>query len=67
VNMSYYLGDLPIRYYQMGEWAPADDLSGVTLREKYLIRNRACHKCLIACGLETKAPAYGDERLENGS
>jgi aldehyde:ferredoxin oxidoreductase len=64
VNMSYYLGDLPIRYYQTGEWAPADDLSGVTLREKFLIRNRACHKCLIACGRETKAPAYGDEKVD---
>jgi aldehyde:ferredoxin oxidoreductase len=64
VNMSYYMGDFPIRYFQVGEWPPADDLSGVTLREKFLIRNRACHKCLIACGRETKAPAYGDLRVD---
>lgn len=64
VNMSYYLGDLPIRYYQVGEWPQADDLSGVTLREKFLIRNRACHKCLIACGRETKSPAYGDPMVD---
>jgi aldehyde:ferredoxin oxidoreductase len=64
VNMSHYMGDLPIRYYQVGEWAPADDLSGVTLSEKFLTRNRACHKCIIACGRETKSPAYDDEKVD---
>jgi aldehyde:ferredoxin oxidoreductase len=64
VNTGYYLGDLPIRYYQVGEWPPTDDLSGVTLREQFLIRNRACHKCLIACGRETRSPAYGDSRVD---
>jgi aldehyde:ferredoxin oxidoreductase len=64
VNMSHYMGDLPIRYFQVGEWAPADDLSGVTLREKFLTRNRACHRCVIACGRETKSPAYGDEKVD---
>ncbi|CAG0950361.1 aldehyde:ferredoxin oxidoreductase [Anaerolineales bacterium] len=64
VNMSHYMGDLPIRYYQVGEWAPADNLSGVDLSEKFLTRNRACHKCVIACGRETKSPAYGDEKVD---
>ena len=35
VNLSHMLGDLPIRYYQLGEHPPADDLSGVDLADKY--------------------------------
>ena len=64
VNLSHLLGDLPIRYFQAGEHEKADDLSGVDLAEKYLIRNRACHKCLIACGRETRSPSYEDSRVD---
>ena len=55
LNLSHMLGDLPIRYFQLGEYPPADDLSGVDMAEKYLRRNTACHKCVIACGRETCA------------
>jgi aldehyde:ferredoxin oxidoreductase len=58
------LGDLPIRYFQVGEHAPADDLSGVDMAERFLRRNTACHKCVIACGRETRSPAYGDEKVD---
>ena len=64
VNLSHMLGDLPIRYFQLGEYPPADDLSGVDMAEKYLTRNTACHKCIIACGRETKSPAYQDARVD---
>ena len=56
VNLAHMLGDLPIRYFQLGEYPPADDLSGVTLREQYLVRNRACARCVIACGREVAIP-----------
>ncbi len=58
------LGDLPIRYYQLGEHPPADALSGVDLAEKYLTRNTACHKCIIACGRETQSPTYQDAKVD---
>ena len=64
VNLSHMLGDLPIRYFQVGEYAPADDLSGVDLAEKYLTRNTACHKCVIACGRETHSPSYSDSKVD---
>jgi aldehyde:ferredoxin oxidoreductase len=64
VNLSHMLGDLPIRYFQLGEYAPADDLSGVDLAEKYLTRNTACHKCVIACGRETQSTTYQDSKVD---
>jgi len=64
VNVSHMLGDLPIRYFQLGEYAPADNLSGVDLAEKYLRRNTACHKCGIGCGRETQSPAYNDSKVD---
>jgi aldehyde:ferredoxin oxidoreductase len=64
VNLSHMLGDLPIRYFQLGEYAPADELSGVDMAEKYLTRNTACHKCVIACGRETQSPTYHDSKVD---
>jgi aldehyde:ferredoxin oxidoreductase len=64
VNLAHMLGDLPIRYFQVGEHAPADDLSGIDLAERFLRRNTACHRCVIACGRETHAPRYGDDKVD---
>jgi len=64
LNLSHLLGDLPIRYFQVGEHAPADDLSGVDLAEKFLTRNTACHKCVIACGRETHSPTHQDSKVD---
>jgi aldehyde:ferredoxin oxidoreductase len=64
VNLSHMLGDLPIRYFQLGEYAPADNLSGVDLADKYLTRNTACAKCIIACGRETHSPTYQDPKVD---
>jgi aldehyde:ferredoxin oxidoreductase len=64
VNLSHMLGDLPIRYFQVGGHPRADDLSGVDLAEKFLTRNTACHKCLIACGRETQSPTFHDTKVD---
>jgi aldehyde:ferredoxin oxidoreductase len=64
LNLAHMLGDLPIRYFQLGEHAPADALSGVDMAEQFLRRNTACHKCVIACGRETRAPAHGDDKVD---
>ena len=58
VNLAHMLGDIPIRYFQLGEFPPTDDLSGVTLREQYLLRNTACYRCVIACGRESQSPGF---------
>jgi aldehyde:ferredoxin oxidoreductase len=64
VNLSHMLGDLPIRYFQLGEHTLADNLSGVDMTEKFLTRNTACHKCVIACGRETQSTAYNDPKVD---
>ncbi len=64
VDMGLMYGDVPIRYYQQGEWEEANHLSGVLMVEAYQNRNRACYRCPIACGRETRAPRYGLEEVD---
>ena len=64
VDMALMYGDMPIRYYQQGQWEPASDLSGVLMAEEYQNRNTACYRCPIACGRETRAPRYGVEEVD---
>ncbi|HEY74610.1 MAG TPA: aldehyde ferredoxin oxidoreductase family protein [Thermoflexia bacterium] len=64
VDMALMYGDLPIRYYQQGEWEPASNLSGVLLADRYLTQSTACYRCPIACGRETRAPSYGLEKAD---
>jgi len=58
VDMALMFGDMPIHYYQQGEWDEASNLSGVLLAENYLTRNIACYNCPIVCGRETKTTKY---------
>jgi aldehyde:ferredoxin oxidoreductase len=64
VDMALMYGDLPIRYYQQGEWEEASNLSGVLMAEQFQNRNVACYRCPIACGRETRAPSYGVDRVD---
>ncbi|MGD9028538.1 MAG: aldehyde ferredoxin oxidoreductase family protein [Anaerolineae bacterium] len=59
VDMALMYGDMPIQYYQRGEWEGAHELSGVLMWDKYEKRIRACYRCPIACGRETHAPRFG--------
>ncbi len=63
-DVALMFGDLPIRYYQQGEWDKAADLSGVLMTEQYLNRRTACYRCPIACGRETRAPTYGLAKVD---
>jgi aldehyde:ferredoxin oxidoreductase len=64
VDMALMYGDMPIRYYQQGEWEGASNLSGVLMAEQYQNRNVACYRCPIACGRETRAPSYGVDKVD---
>jgi len=64
VDMALMYGDMPIRYYQQGEWDGASNLSGVLMVDQYQNRNTACYRCPIACGRETRAPSYGVEVVD---
>ncbi|MBS1249633.1 MAG: putative oxidoreductase YdhV [Chloroflexi bacterium] len=48
------LGILPTRNFQSGQFEGVDGIDGPTLKEKYLIRPKACYRCPIACGRLTK-------------
>ena len=58
VDMALMFGDMPIRYYQQGEWEEGSNLSGVILTEKYLTRKSTCYRCPIVCGRETRTVKY---------
>jgi len=64
VDLGLMYGDVPIRYFQQGEWPEAAGLSGVEMVERFQKRNRACYRCPIACGRETRAPSYGAEVVD---
>jgi aldehyde:ferredoxin oxidoreductase len=34
------------------------------MAEKFMTRNRACHKCVIGCGRETRSETYGDPKVD---
>jgi len=57
-------GDIPIRYYQQGDWDSASNLSGIVMAELYQNRIYACYRCPIGCGRETRAPNYGLDRAD---
>ena len=64
VDMALMYGDLPVRYFQQGEWAEGSNLSGILMVEQFQNRNVACYRCPIACGRETRAPRYGVEKVD---
>jgi aldehyde:ferredoxin oxidoreductase len=64
VDMGLMYGDMPIRYYQKGEWENASNLSGVVIADEYLNKQYGCYRCPIACGRETRAPSYGLDKVD---
>jgi aldehyde:ferredoxin oxidoreductase len=64
VDMALMYGDMPVRYYQQGEWEDAGNLSGVLMADQYQNKNTACYRCPIACGRETRAPSYGLDKVD---
>jgi aldehyde:ferredoxin oxidoreductase len=60
----YMYGDMPIRYYQEGDWEEATNLSGIVMADQYQNRIYACYRCPIGCGRETRAPSYGLDKVD---
>lgn len=55
VNILNSSGGLPVRNWRDGAiFDQADDISGETLAEKYLVRNKGCFSCSMACGRVVK-------------
>jgi aldehyde:ferredoxin oxidoreductase len=64
VNMGIMYGDMPVRYYQQGDWPECENLSGILMMTEYQNRNTGCYRCPIACGRETRAPAYNLAKVD---
>lgn len=55
VNIINESGVFPTNNFQTSQFDKAEDTSGETLAEKYLIRKDPCYRCPIACGRYCKA------------
>ncbi len=64
VDMALMYGDMPIRYYQQDAWDAGSHLSGILMLDEFQNRTLACYRCPIACGRETRAPAYGVSKVD---
>lgn len=65
VNIINNTGSFPTNNWQESYFDKADDISGETLKEKYLEKQYYCHRCPIGCGRvisinekETGGPEY---------
>jgi aldehyde:ferredoxin oxidoreductase len=59
VDLGMLEGDVPSRYFTQGYFEGAEKLSGSVMADTILIRNRACHRCAVACGRETRLERFG--------
>ena len=50
VNIVNNIGSYPTKNFQEAQFENADNTSGETLREKYLVKQGYCHRCPIGCG-----------------
>ncbi|MGM0603813.1 MAG: aldehyde ferredoxin oxidoreductase family protein [Bacillota bacterium] len=57
VNVINEHGNLPTRNFRESVFENADKVSGETLAEDLLIKNKACFGCAIACGRVTEVPS----------
>lgn len=59
-------GDVPIKNWNLGEWDEgADELSGTSMVETILIKNKACFGCSISCKRVVKV-SEGKYKMEKG-
>ena len=50
INMYTLTGELPVKYYRTSKYEEVDNVSGATIADKYLKRQRYCFACVIGCG-----------------
>lgn len=58
VDMASMFGDMPVKYYQLGEWEESSKLSGILMADEYLTKGTGCYRCPIMCGRETRTVKY---------
>ncbi|TEB16404.1 putative oxidoreductase YdhV [Pelotomaculum sp. FP] len=56
INVINQAGAFPTKNWQYSYFEEADEISGETLTDKYLVRAKGCFGCNIACGRWTRVP-----------
>lgn len=64
VNIINEHGIFPTHNFQTGVFPTADKISGETIRETILVKNKGCFACPIACGRVTKVEGQEGEGPE---
>jgi len=64
VNVINETGIYPTKNFMEAYTSRADEASGETLAEKYLVKNTACYRCPIACGRHCKVDGVEGEGPE---
>jgi aldehyde:ferredoxin oxidoreductase len=57
LEVGMYMGDVPVKNWQVGEWDGAEKISGTAFSEKHLVGTRTCFACPVACKREVEVPA----------
>jgi len=67
LNNTYNItGELVIKYFNQSKWKNATKISGITMAQDLLVKNRYCHSCVIGCGrrVAIKEGEYKTEEVE---
>jgi aldehyde:ferredoxin oxidoreductase len=66
LDMYNTTGELSIKYFSQPQWDNAFKISGATMAETILTRNRFCHSCVIGCGrrVAIKEGKYKTDEIE---
>jgi aldehyde:ferredoxin oxidoreductase len=66
LDMYNTTGELSIKYFSQPQWDRAYKISGATMTETILVKNRFCHSCVIGCGrrVEIKEGQYKTDEIE---
>ena len=66
LDMYNMTSELPIKYFSQPQWDGATKISGATMAETILVKNRFCHSCVIGCGriVAIKEGKYKTDEIE---
>jgi aldehyde:ferredoxin oxidoreductase len=63
-NVLSMLGNMPNRYFTLGEFQAVDNISGSTMAETIQVGTSGCFGCVVQCGREVEIPE-GPYRLKD--
>jgi aldehyde:ferredoxin oxidoreductase len=65
IDTTMWLGDVPNKYFTVGLWEPAANLSGATMAQSILVGTKACYRCVVGCGrVTTISGKHATEKID---